>query len=137
MGRRSLVRQRAQGRCEYCGMPESLDAQPFQVDHIRAVKHSGKSTIANLAWACLPCNAYKGPNVAGYDPDGSTLQPLFNPRKDQWSDHFAWKGPVLWGLTAVGRTTIDVLRINERDRVEHRRLLIALKKFPERPENSP
>ncbi|MCC7423896.1 MAG: HNH endonuclease [Planctomycetaceae bacterium] len=123
--RRQQVAERAMGRCEYCRFPEELDVQPFQVDHVRAIKHSGPTTLANLAWSCLPCNAAKGPNVAGYDPEGGTLEPLYNPRADSWDDHFAWEGPVLKGKTAIGRTTIEVLKINAPDRVELRRLLIA------------
>ena len=122
---RRLVEERARQRCEYCHAPQKYDVQPFQLDHIRAQKHSGLTSPANLAWSCLPCNTYKGPNVAGYDPESNSLQPLFNPRKDVWSEHFAWKGSKLVGLTPVGRTTIDVLRINQPERVEHRRLLIA------------
>ena len=124
VARRRLIRDRAGGRCEYCHLPDKFDVQPFQLDHIRAQKHSGPTTATNLAWACLPCNSYKGPNVAGYDPDSNTLWPLFNPRDDVWSIHFAWDGPLLTGLTAVGRTTIEVLRINLPERVEHRQLLI-------------
>jgi hypothetical protein len=30
-------------------MPQDLDVQPFQLDHIRAQKHSGRTTAANLA----------------------------------------------------------------------------------------
>jgi hypothetical protein len=36
----------------------------------------------------------------------------------------------LRGLTAIGRTTIDVLRINLPERVEHRRLLQQLGVLP-------
>ena len=106
-------------------MPEDGDVSPFQMDHIRAQKHAGSSNWENLAWSCLACNSFKGPNVAGYEPDSDRLSPLFNPRHDVWSQHFAWNGPVLMGLTPVGRTTITVLRINQPDRIEHRRLLIA------------
>lgn len=121
---RKLVEDRAGRRCEYCLMPMSGDVQPFQLDHIRAQKHAGVSSPANLAWSCLPCNSYKGPNVAGYDPESDTLHPLFNPRVQTWSEHFRWDGPKLLGLTPIGRTTIEVLRINLPDRIEHRRLLI-------------
>ena len=126
---RQLVRDRARRRCEYCQMPEDRDVQPFQVDHIRATKHSGLTSLQNLAWSCLPCNVFKGPNVAGYDPESDSLQPLFNPRRDDWSDHFEWTGAELVGLTPIGRTTIQVLRINETDRVELREVLIALGEF--------
>ena len=127
--RRQLVRDRAEQRCEYCQMPQLCDVQPFQLDHIRAQKHAGENTVLNLAWSCLPCNTFKGPNVAGYDPESDCLQPLFNPRRDDWSQHFQWQGPLLLGLTSVGRTTIEVLRINQRERVELRRLLIAAGQF--------
>lgn len=130
VSRRQRVWDRAGGRCEYCCMPQDFDIQPFQLDHIRAQKHAGPTTPANLALSCLPCNSYKGANVAGYDPEGDELQPLFNPRLDDWHEHFAWDGPVLLGKTPIGRTTIDVLRINLPERVEHRRLLVEAGVFP-------
>jgi hypothetical protein len=67
---------------------------------------------------------------ATIDPESDELQPLFNPRLDDWDEHFAWDGPFLRGKTAIGRTTIDVLRINVAERVEHSRLLIAAGLFP-------
>jgi hypothetical protein len=106
-------------------MPESLDVQPFQLEHVRARKHSGRTMLANLAWSCLPCNSYKGANVAGFDPETDSLEPLFNPRHDTWKDHFVWEAATLVGLTAIGRATIDVLRINRSERLLHRQLLLA------------
>jgi hypothetical protein len=106
-------------------LPQHLDVQPFQVDHIRARKHSGPSSIENLALVRLACNSYKGANAAGFDPISQTLQLLFNPRLDDWDKHFVWDGPVLRRKSAIGRVTIEVLRINLDERVEHRRLLIA------------
>jgi hypothetical protein len=61
--------------------------------------------------------------VAGYDPVTDELVPLFNPRLEEWVDHFRWRGAELEGKTSIGRATIDVLRINIAERVEHRRLL--------------
>jgi hypothetical protein len=68
-------------------------------------------------------------SIAGHDPDTGQLTRLFHPRQDDWAEHFAWDGPALRGLTAVARTTIDVLRINLPERVEHRRLLLELGAF--------
>jgi hypothetical protein len=73
--------------------------------------------------ACAYCNGAKGSNIAGYDPASDVLVPLFNPRTDSWAEHFAWNGPLLVGKSAVARATIEVLRINAAERVEHRRLL--------------
>lgn len=121
---RQQVTDRAGGRCEYCRMPHQYDVRPFQLDHIRAQKHRGETDLANLAFCCLPCNAYKGSNIAGYDPVSGELVALFNPRRDDWAEHFEWEGATLAGKTAVARATIDVLRINAPERTEHRQLLI-------------
>jgi hypothetical protein len=76
--------------------------------------------------ACFYCNSYKGDNVAGYDPLTDSISRLFHPRTDEWDQHFAWNGPLLEGQTEVGRTTIEVLRINDPGRVALRRVLIEL-----------
>lgn len=122
--RRSIVRERAGDRCEYCRIPQTLTSLPHTLDHIRARKHRGPSDAANLCWSCAQCNAAKGPNVAGHDPATDQLVALFNPRADRWDDHFAWSGALLTGRTAVGRATIDVLRINDANRTAHRAMLM-------------
>ena len=121
---RQLVWDRAAGTCEYCRLPQRLDILPFQIDHVISIKHHGPTSADNLALSCYNENAYKGPNIAGIDVVTGQLTRLFNPRQDDWNEHFSWLGPELVGRTAVGRTTIDVLNINLPERVEHRRLLI-------------
>jgi hypothetical protein len=122
--RRERVRQRAEGRCEYCRMADAYSVLPHGIDHIKPLKHHGPTTLANLCWACALCNACKSSNVAGYDPTTRKLSRLFNPRTDEWGEHFRWGGPKLEGMSAIGRATIEVLRINDGARVEHRRLLL-------------
>src|SRR5262245_7354174 len=104
---RRQIRDRARDRCEYCQLPQDFTSLPHEVDHIRARKHRGPTTLQNTCWACAGCNAAKGPNAAGYDPDSDELTRLFNPRTDRWSDHFRWDGAMLRGRTAVGRATIE------------------------------
>lgn len=122
--RREFVVARANGCCEYCGLHESCSDVVHEIDHIRSIKHGGSGNRSNLCLACFYCNSFKGSNVAGFDPVTATLQPLFNPRSQTWTHHFEWIGPELIGLTAVGRATIDVLRINLPPRVELRRTLL-------------
>lgn len=117
-----LVWQRADGRCEYCRFPAEIALLPFQIDHIIAEKHGGATAADNLALSCERCNSHKGPNIAGY-LQGSHI-PLFNPRKDRWSDHFEWDGPRLVGKTDIGKVTIDVLAINLAYRVTLRAALL-------------
>ena len=123
------VRRRARYRCEYCRLPQSDARFRHQIDHIIAEQHLGGDEPSNLALACIHCNLHKGPNLSGLDPATRELTRLYDPRKDRWREHFAWQGAVLVGLTAVGRTTIQVLAINDRDMVEARETLIAEGRF--------
>lgn len=125
-----LVRQRANDACEYCRVRQAVEAAPLQIDHIIAQKHGGTTEPENLAMACLTCNLYKGPNIAGLDPDTGLLSRLFHPRRDVWHEHFSWSGGVLLGLTPVARTTIAVLAINEPSRLALRESLAAEGRFP-------
>ena len=120
-----LVRKRALGCCEYCGLPEQYSSAPFQMDHIIAEQHSGLTVPSNLALACYACNHHKGPNLGGVDPRTGAKTWLFHPRRHKWSRHFAWDGAVLKGRTPIGRTTIAVLAINAPHRIAQRASLLA------------
>jgi hypothetical protein len=126
---RDEVRSRARNRCEYCCLPQWLDPLMFEIEHVLARKHHGETTLENLALACFACNSYKGPNIAGRDPDSVQIVRLFHPRTDKWTDHFQWQGPVLVGKTPVGRATVDVLRINLAPRISQRSELMAAGDF--------
>ena len=128
--RREQVRARASDRCEYCQLPQACSTLPHELDHIRARKHGGPTSLENLCLACAYCNAAKGPNLTGYDPATGELTALFHPRTQVWTEHFEWKGPVLVGKTSAARATIDVLKLNAPERVEHRRLLMLAGAFP-------
>jgi hypothetical protein len=127
----NLVWQRAGNRCEYCHL--SIHQMPdlaFEIDHIRAIKHRGPTQAGNLCLACFACNNHKGANLSGYDPVGKQVVTLFNPRRHKWAKHFRWDGPVLVGLTPIGRVTVIVLEINLDYRVDLRQGLIDEGVFP-------
>jgi hypothetical protein len=111
-------------------MPESAYRFTFPIDHIVAKQHGGKTSLNNLAEACLRCNSHKGPNLSGIDPVSGRLVRLFHPRQDRWVRHFRWKGPIILGITAIGRATIVVLDMNHSDSVAVREALIAEGDFP-------
>ena len=124
---RSMVRRRAGDVCEYCRLPQAASRiVRFHVEHIIARQHGGESEPDNLALACSCCNFHKGPNIAGFDPESGQLVPLFHPRQHRWSEHFAWDGTVVVGLTPIGRATVELLAMNEWDRVEVRENLQSL-----------
>jgi hypothetical protein len=103
---------------------------PFQIDHVLALFHGGKTVAENLALACFTCNNRKGANLSGIDPDSGALVRLFNPRRDRWKRHFRWQGALLLGRTRSGRATIAVLGINLPHRVRLRERLTAEGVFP-------
>jgi len=88
-----------------------------------ARQHGGTAAPDNLALACIHCNRFKGPNIAGVDPDSGEIVRLFNPRRDIWTEHFIWDGPELEGLTQIGRVTISLLLINDPEVVAVRKAL--------------
>jgi hypothetical protein len=51
------------------------------------------------------------------------LTELFNPRRQNWADHFERVGALIIGRTAIGRTTVQVLNINSDDQVALRQLV--------------
>ena len=55
----NLVRRRAAGRCEYCRLPQLAASVPFEVDHVIARKHRGRTLASNLALACWYCNSFR------------------------------------------------------------------------------
>jgi len=117
---RSRVRDRAGNRCEYCRVHQRYYIVTFHIEHIISRQHHGSDNDANLAFACHFCNRYKGPNLAGVDPESGELTRLFNPRIDQWDHHFRCQAGRILGLTPVGRTTIYVLNMNRPERVRIR-----------------
>lgn len=128
--RHEFVRGRAGGACEYCRLPESLYRTAFITEHIIARQHGGADRDDNLAFACARCNLHKGPNIAGIDPDTGDLTRLFNPRTDSWDEHFTWSAHIVVGRTAVGRTTVRVLAMNEPVIRAVRAALLAEGAFP-------
>jgi hypothetical protein len=120
---RESVRQRANGFCEYCRIPERLTLAEHEIDHVIALKHGGQTVAENLALSCTICNRYKGSDIASIDPGTGQLTPLFHPRLDDWDDHFTILHGELQALTAKGRVTIKLLQLNRPTRIKERQLL--------------
>jgi HNH endonuclease len=121
---RNYVRNRAGSCCEYCGLDQqALAWVAFTIDHIRAKQHGGSDHTDNLAYSCIQCNLHKGPNLTGVDPDTDQIARLFNPRRDDRSEHFAMQGRVIVGLTPVGRATVRVLAMNSQRQLQNRSYL--------------
>ena len=99
-------------------------------DHIIAEKHGGLTIDDNLAWACFDCNRHKGSDIASRDATTGSLAPLFDPRSQSWRDHFELSEGRIVGLTEIGRVTERLLKFNLAARIEIRRLLIQVSRYP-------
>jgi hypothetical protein len=123
---RQIVRQRARACCEYCRFPEEHSHLPFHLEHVIARQHGGQTVVENLAWACPHCNAFKEPNLAGWNPENDEIVRLFNPRKDVWDEHFEWSGATVVARTDIGRITVHVLQFNDSLSIRAREELFEL-----------
>jgi HNH endonuclease len=130
---RQLVTQRALGACEYCLLHQTFSIYRHEIDHTIAVKHGGQATSGNLVLACLPCNRHKGSDLTSLDPLTGEITPLFNPRTQAWSEHFNLKDGFILGVTAVGRTTVFLLKMNEAPRLQLRQALALQGLYPNLP----
>ena len=131
---RAVVVARAGDRCEYCHLPTRGQVATFPVDHIHPQTAGGDNDPANLALACPSCNGHKWAATEAVDPTTGTPVRLFNPRSDAWDDHFGWSAVSVGQVvtkTAIGRATVDRLRINGTDLIALRRLLAGLGLFHE------
>jgi len=128
---RREIFQRAGKCCEYCRFGGGRQPLSFHVDHVIALKHGGSDDHDNLCLACAPCNQHKGAEVAAIDPLTSEATKLFNPRQQKWDEHFQINSDAsLSGITAEGRATVLVLRMNEEERVEQRHGETLLGNYP-------
>ncbi|MEK7833254.1 MAG: HNH endonuclease [Acidobacteriota bacterium] len=93
--------------------------------HILPETRGGETTADNLALACQGCNNKKYNKTQAIDPVSGEAAPLFHPRKDDRSEHFAWSPNCLEliGLTPIGRATIAALDLNRPGVINLRRSL--------------
>lgn len=118
---RREVRQRALDRCEYCRLAQTDSPMvTFHVEHVIAKQHGGSDELENLCLSCHWCNLFKGPNISSLI--NGELTRLFNPRIDDWTEHFVVSGGRIEGLTATGVATSRLLNMSDPDRVELRLL---------------
>lgn len=127
---RRLIKERANGQCEYCLIHDDDVFLPHEPDHIIAEQHGGETTDKNLALACIHCNRQKGPNIASLDLATNLIIPLFNPRTDVWDEHFVLEGAYIRALTPIGRATARLLKLNHSERLRIRQVLLATGRYP-------
>ena len=123
--RREVV-ERAQSRCEYCGIPESDVFSAHEIDHVIAIKHGGETRSGNLALSCTLCNKHKGSDIASLDTETGEIVGLYHPRLSTWREHFELgTDGRIFPRSQAGRVTVRLLQLNHPDRVEERKALLT------------
>jgi len=87
--------QRAKGCCEYCLSQLDFSPTKFSIDHIVPKSRGGDDSRDNLALACQGCNNHKHTATTATDPVSGQVVALFHPRRDTWTQHFAWSDAAL------------------------------------------
>lgn len=129
---RKLIARDAGNRCGYCLAPASFIPVRFECEHITPESAGGQTSRENLWLSCPSCNRFKGVKVTAFDPDTKISVPLFNPRTHNWFEHFQWSadGTRIIGRTAIGRATVEALRLNHSWWIECRTEWALLGNFP-------
>lgn len=124
------VSERATQRCEYCLLHEEHSIKRHEPDHIIPKKHGGEDSLENLAWSCFQCNRFKGSEVAAFDSETGELTPLFNPRRNEWKEHFSIDDGTIVPKSRIGRVTVLVLQLNRPGRIGVRAKLMQPGHYP-------
>jgi hypothetical protein len=124
------IRVAAHGRCQYCQMHEDLQGATFHIEHIIPKHKGGRSDSENLALACPGCNLHKAGRITATDPATGAEVPLFHPVRQSWPEHFRLNGYEIEGLTAAGRATVHLLKLNHSRRQRIREVERAFGLYP-------
>jgi hypothetical protein len=111
---REKVKAQAHHRCGYCQTSEYVVGTPMEIDHMIPLSLGGPTEEGNLWLACSLCNDHKSERIAAFDPESGEIVRLFNPRFQNWHDHFSWSpdGDLIIGKTPSGRATVLALNLN-------------------------
>jgi hypothetical protein len=104
----------------------------MEIDHLTPKNAGGTDDEENLWVACSHCNTFKGAKVDALDALTGEQAPLFNPRLQNWHEHFrlAADGGEIVGLTPCGRATVVALAVNDSILVQIRQRLFKRGEYP-------
>ena len=87
----------------------------LQIDSIIPLSKGSTDDETNLWIVCGTCNRAKSDKTEAFDQETNTNVTLFNPRLQNWFEHFVWRvdGTMIVGKTSIGRATILALNLNK------------------------
>ena len=126
------IRHQAKNRCGYCLNPQELIPYKLEIEHIHPKGLGGGTVEENLWLACRECNAHKARKIEAIDSLTEETVKLFNPRKQNWHEHFEFSQDQteVFGKTACGRATVESLQMNNFYQKTARTAWVETGKFP-------
>jgi hypothetical protein len=122
---RDFVVHRANSCCEYCLLDSKYSFFSFHIEHIVSLKHGGQTQPNNLALACSICNFNKGSDIATRLLPHPELIRFFNPRTDNWHEHFKHEeSGLIIAKTNIGEATLKIFKFNHPDSLIERKELL-------------
>ncbi len=108
------IRRLAKNRCGYCLSHQDYVWDILEIDHIIPLVKGGKDDEQNLWLICSTCNNSKYNKTEAFDLITRQNIPLFNPRLQNWHEHFKWSNDAaeIIGKTPIGRATVTALNLN-------------------------
>ncbi len=85
---KAKIRRFARNRCGYCLSHQDYVWDILEIDHIFPLVKGGKDDEQNLWLICSTCNNSKYNKTESFDLITRQNAPLFNPRVQNWNEHF-------------------------------------------------
>ena len=122
----------AKFQCGYCRCPQQVLPYRLEIEHLLPTSLGGANDRENLWLSCHRCNKLRSNRLKVSDPLTGEEVSVFNPRRDDWANHFAWEqgGLLIVGLTACGRATAATLDLNDRYHLSARAVWIVARVYP-------
>lgn len=110
------------GKCAYCECRVTEESKYMEVEHFFPKDIFPEKVVLwdNLLPSCKRCNGHK----SAHNPE---IEPIIHPVSDNPKEHLDFRAYRFYGKTAIGKLSIEVLVLNDRDRIQQPRFLVGSK----------
>jgi hypothetical protein len=108
------------GKCSYCECDLTEESKYMEVEHFEDKKHNPEKVVIweNLLPSCKKCNGAKSTHDV-------IAEPILNPYIQDPKEHLSIRFFRMRGLTEIGRESIDVVGLNNQERLVLKRFEIG------------
>jgi len=117
---KTALLQMSSGKCCYCECKINEESKYMEVEHYRCKDIYEDEVLlwSNLLPSCKRCNGTKHNHDTG-------VEPIIHPVNDDPRNHLELKAYRFYGRTLIGKTTVEVINLNERERLQRKRFEVG------------